>query len=64
MTDSFIIAAPLLIAGIVLAFRFVGCGFQTHGIPGPPPTPTDYHSTVLGNMTSLVSFWRNFALMR
>jgi hypothetical protein len=48
MTDSVIIAAPLLIAAIVMAFRFVGCRFDTSGVPGPggttggpetPPTP-------------------------
>lgn len=58
MTDSLTIAAPLVIAAIVMAVRFVGCAFQTHGIPGPPQTPTDYSSAVLGNMMSLVSFWR------
>jgi hypothetical protein len=40
MNASVIIAAPLLIAAIVMAFRFVGCRFDTSGIPGPGGTGT------------------------
>jgi hypothetical protein len=41
MNDSVVIAAPLLIAAIVTAVRFVGCRFVTTGIPGTgqPGTP-------------------------
>jgi hypothetical protein len=59
MTDSVIIAAPLLIAAIVMAVRFVGCRFDTSGIPGPKPTQssTDYSTTVT-SIPSLVSYWQ------
>jgi hypothetical protein len=43
MTDSVIVAAPLLIAAIVMTVGFVGCRLETSGIPGaghPPPPPT------------------------
>jgi hypothetical protein len=33
--ESLVIAAPLLIAAIVMAFRFVGCGIDADPIPGP-----------------------------
>ena len=33
--ESLLIAAPLLIAAIVMAFRFVGCGIDADPIPGP-----------------------------
>jgi Concanavalin A-like lectin/glucanases superfamily len=52
MTDSILIAAPLLIAAVVMAVRFVGCGFQT-GVAAN----TQYSTTVL-NTAGLVSFWR------
>lgn len=53
MTGSVIIAAPLLIAAIVMVFRFVGCGFQAGGIPANTP-----YSTTILNTPNLVSFWR------
>lgn len=53
MTDSILIAAPLLIAAVVMAVRFVGCGFQAGGIPAN----TQYSTTVL-DTAGLVSFWR------
>ena len=53
MTNSVIIAAPLLIAAVVMAFRFVGCGFQAGGIPAN----TAYSTAVL-DTANLVSFWR------
>ena len=31
MTDSVIIAAPLLIAAVLMAVRFVGCSFDPSG---------------------------------
>ena len=34
MMDSVIIAAPLLIAALVMAFGFVGCGLDTMGAGG------------------------------
>jgi hypothetical protein len=40
MNVSVMIAAPLLIAAIVMTFRFVGCRFDTSGIPGPGGTGT------------------------
>ena len=54
MTGSVIFAAPLLIAAIVMAVRFVGCRFQTEGIP---PSPQSYSDTVTNQTPGLVSFW-------
>jgi Concanavalin A-like lectin/glucanases superfamily len=53
MTDSVIIAAPLLIAAIVMVFRFVGCGFSPSGIAANTP-----YSTAILDTPNLVSFWR------
>jgi hypothetical protein len=53
MMDSVIIAAPLLIAAIVLAFRFVGCGLDTSGIEAS----ASYSGTVQG-AGGLQSFWQ------
>lgn len=53
MTESLIIAAPLLIAGIVLAVRFVGCRFQAGGANFAPGS---YGFAVL-DTPNLVSFW-------
>lgn len=50
MADSIIIAAPLLIAAVVLATRFVGCSFA----PGAAAT----YSTIVLETPNLVSFWR------
>jgi hypothetical protein len=52
MPDPLIIAAPLLIVAVVMAFRFVGCHFA-HGQAG---SPTSYTELVLGTR-NLVSFW-------
>ncbi len=52
MTESVIIAAPLLIGAVVLALRFVGCSFQ----PGMAAN-TAYSQAILGT-AGLVSFWR------
>ena len=51
MMDSVVIAAPLLIAAIVMAVRFVGCGLDTSGIP------ESYSGTVSGT-TGLQGFWQ------
>lgn len=51
MRDSILFAAPLLIAAIVMAVRFVGCTFH----PGVAQTP---YSTEIMNTPGLVSFWR------
>ena len=53
MMDSVIIAAPLLIAAIVMAVRFVGCGLATSGIEAS----ASYSGTVSGT-GGLVSFWQ------
>jgi hypothetical protein len=53
MMDSVIIAAPLLIAAIVMAFRFVGCGLDTSGIEAS----ASYSGTVQG-AGGLQSFWQ------
>jgi Glycine-rich domain len=45
MNDSLLIAAPLMIAAIVMAVRFVGCG-----LPGADPPPTN-NAVVTGNLT-------------
>lgn len=50
MTDSIIIAAPLLIAAVVLAVRFVGCSFQ--------PAVGPQYSVMVLDTPGLVSFWR------
>src|ERR1700678_91220 len=33
MHDSLLIAAPLMIAAVVMAFRFVGCGIDSDPLP-------------------------------
>jgi hypothetical protein len=53
MTSSVIIAAPLLIAAIVMAVRFVGCGLPTNGLLAN----SSYSGTVSGT-AGLVSFWQ------
>jgi hypothetical protein len=53
MVDSVIIAAPLLIAAIVMAVRFVGCGLATSGLEAS----SSYSGTVSGT-GGLVSFWQ------
>jgi hypothetical protein len=55
MTDSVIIAAPLLIAAIVLAVRFVGCSFHS-GSASNEIGPASYGFAVL-DTANLVSFW-------
>jgi hypothetical protein len=55
MTDPLIIAAPLLIAAIVMAVRFVGCGLSDEAV-GPPLTNAPYSTLVLNE--GLLSFWR------
>jgi Concanavalin A-like lectin/glucanases superfamily len=50
MTQAFLVAAPLLIAAVVMAVRFVGCSFQ----PGTGAT----YSTIVLETPNLVSFWR------
>ena len=54
MTDSVIIAAPLVIAAVVMAVRFVGCSFS----PGGVPQANTHYSTAVLNDPHLVSFWR------
>jgi hypothetical protein len=51
MVDSVIVAAPLLIAALLMAFRFVGCGLDSAGIPA------SYSGTV-SETAGLVGFWR------
>jgi hypothetical protein len=53
MMDSVIIAAPLLIAAIVMAVRFVGCGLDTSGTG----VPESYSGTVSAT-TGLQGFWQ------
>jgi hypothetical protein len=50
MHDSILIAAPLLIAAIVMAVRFVGCSLDEGGLAVP------YDTAVLAT-ANLVSFW-------
>jgi hypothetical protein len=45
MNDSLLIGAPLMIAAIVMAVRFAGCG-----LPGADPPPTN-NTVVTGNLT-------------
>ena len=52
MMDSVIIAAPLLIAAIVMAVRFVGCSFAPIGTRPIRRTAARYWNT-----PGLVSFW-------
>ena len=53
MTESVIIAAPLLIAAILMAVRFVGCSFDPSGYTAETP-----YSTTILSTPNLVSFWR------
>ena len=53
MISPVLIAAPLLIAAIVMAARFVGCGLSTEGLEAA----ASYSSTVSGT-AGLVSFWQ------
>lgn len=52
MNESLLFAAPLLIAAIVLAVRFVGCNFDPGNVA---PFP---YSTEIMNTPGLISFWR------
>jgi hypothetical protein len=53
MISPVLIAAPLLIAAIVMAVRFVGCGLSTSGLE----VNSSYSGTVSGT-GGLVSFWQ------
>jgi Concanavalin A-like lectin/glucanases superfamily len=53
MHDPIIIAAPLLIAAIVMGLRFVGCSLDTEGELSPTP-----YSGVVIAAPGVVSFWR------
>jgi hypothetical protein len=53
MISPVLIAAPLLIAAIVMAVRFVGCGLATSGLE----VNSSYSGTVSGT-GGLVSFWQ------
>jgi hypothetical protein len=53
MMDSVIIAAPLLIAALVMAVRFVGCGLDTSGTG----VPESYSGTVSAT-SGLQGFWQ------
>ena len=52
MMDSVIIAAPLLIAAMVMAVRFVGCGLDTTGTGAPRLTAARSQAT-----TGLQGLW-------
>lgn len=52
MPDPLIIAAPLLIAAVVMALRFVGCSFSPQASANTP------YSTAILQTAGLVSFWR------
>ncbi len=58
MIDPVLLAAPLLIAAVVLAVRFVGCA----GIAGiedpPPPIAKTKYSALVSDTANIVSFWR------
>ena len=53
MTYPLIVAAPLLIAAVVMAVRFVGCTFHH----GSAAAPTSYNDLVLHDTAHLVSYW-------
>lgn len=58
MHDWIILAAPLLIAALVLTLGFVGCSFHEGAAATPPtPMPNQYRDTILATST-LVSYWR------
>lgn len=58
MHNWIILAAPLLIAALVIAFGFAGCNFQPGQVAAPPTvTPNQYRDAVL-NSPDLVSYWR------
>jgi Concanavalin A-like lectin/glucanases superfamily len=54
MADPLIISAPLLIAAVVLAVRFVGCSFH----PGQAAVANTHYSDTVLSDPNLVSFWR------
>jgi Concanavalin A-like lectin/glucanases superfamily len=56
MTYQFIVAAPLLIAAILMAVRFVGCTQDFDQFEGPS-SPSSYSDTV-SSTDGLVSFWQ------
>jgi hypothetical protein len=54
MSASLVVLIPVILLGIVSLFCFVGCAFDTHGLP---PAFQQYSSvTVLGN-PAIVAFW-------
>ncbi len=53
MHAPIIVAAPLLIAAVVMAVRFVGCSLDESGTESPQP-----YSTAILPTAHLVSFWR------
>ncbi len=66
MHDSLLVAAPLMIAAIVMAFRFVGCGIDADPLPydptgdgngeGPKPLTVKANLTGTGTLTGKASF--------
>jgi hypothetical protein len=66
MHDSLLVAAPLMIAAIVMAFRFVGCGIDADPLPydptgdgngeGPKPMTVRANLTGTGTLTGKASF--------
>jgi hypothetical protein len=66
MHDSLLVAAPLMIAAIVMAFRFVGCGIDADPLPynptengngdGTKPLTVGANLSGTGTLTGKVSF--------
>jgi hypothetical protein len=68
MNSSLLVAGPLMIAAIVMAFRFVGCGLDSDPLPGDPgdtngdgddnpkPLTVSVNLTGKGGLTASASF--------
>jgi Concanavalin A-like lectin/glucanases superfamily len=54
MSASLILFIPLALLGVVTGLCFVGCVFQTGGVPGADPGP--YRDAVTSN-SNLIAFW-------
>ncbi len=60
MIDRFIFLTPLVLLPILFLFAFVGCKFETGGVPGPQATLI-FHPDVLAQR-NIQSFTVNFGL--
>ena len=57
MSHSVLLIAPLVLAGFVMLFAFVGCFLDSTGEAGPRPETTDYKEVVTTH-PNVVGYWR------